>query len=1392
MAKRPDSSQHSFGWEAYFNRGLFANHFLEHRLRDLPEWREADGLEEAFKALQKRYHQHAARFSKKTNEAQTEHDFVQPVLDILWRDKEPGDCYQVQVRIPNIDANRQPDYAFFREAADHEAAAPKVGTMDFWQDVPCLGDAKKWSASLDRDPLAHENPTAQVCNYLYRSRVRWGILTNGRIWRLYEREKSSAGGIYYEANLEEILKQASPDPFKYFYLFFRRCAFLPDATGATFLDKVFRGSVEYATEVGDRLKDSVYDALRLLMHGFVEHAANALDRKDPATLALVHENSLIVLYRLLFLLYAEDRDLLPRKTEPYASYSLYRLQREINQHLRERKTFLAAGRRFWGELTNLCELIDGGFEEGGIPAYNGGLFSALRYPHLAHTAQPEKKRWEIGDRFLAEAIDRLAYERKRWNEPGENDVDYATLEVQHLGSIYEGLLELQPHVAEEPLVRGLGGRQARLQAVRETPNRRPVRGQTPRTVNTGEVYLISDRGERKATGSYYTPKFIVDYIVQNTVGPLAEAAAHAVARLRPKADERIAHLERKRQQFVKKGKQGNLGPVTRDLECIERQIDDEKQHLLEPYLSLRVLDPAMGSGHFLVGVADFLSMAMATDPSLLPAAAAADDPQAFYKRRVVERCLYGVDLNPLAVELAKLSLWLHTVSKDKALSFLDHHLRCGNSLIGARIQENLVNEPPCLDSTGRWLNRDISHPTFAFTRIFKLAHIQSFLDTFRKIAELTGGDVATQHNKDGWYRLMDAHRDKFRTVANCWLAPFFGVRVSAEQYEHGVTTLHDPTAWETLHEEMWLQRAQATARKKSFFHWELEFPEAFFDATGLLPDGEAGFDAVLGNPPYVRVQELLHEDTDYFKTVFTVAHRRIDISILFYERAIALLRNGAVRVGLITTTQFFATEYGKELREMLSRLRIVRIDDLRDLPVFPEAITYSGVFIIQKAPPAPFPYRQFDGLDVRDLPTALVGSGGTTIVTQPGSLSNSTWEFAGTQEANVKARLETGPVIKLQEIADTAYGVLTGCDAVFVGDAESFAGLEKDLLVKIILPRDTDRWLLRSPDATLLYPYLDTENGTVLMPYGTMSKQFPKAAKYLSLHQSKLETRRDSRELFASRGDWHGLVRYSSWEVIKSKKIVTQGIVRHNEFCLDDLGCAFIGKGVSAIIPTTADIYYLLGVLNSSVAAFYLRRICPIKQGGYLTYAISYLNQVPVRKISMVSPTGLRNVELEKAKQMYRRYLSDGDVGAVLERAELHLRQTPEQADIVHDLVAFLAEELVVASKRMLAESTGFLTWLVRKLGVAVDDLTNKTKVREYDRHEFGVLLGVLCQNRRRLSIDPESRAVQESLEREYSKSMEKLAPLKAKIAATDRLIDLIVYRLYGLTKKEIAIVEGN
>lgn len=137
-------------------------------------------------------------------------------------------------------------------------------------------------------------------------------------------------------------------------------------------------------------------------------------------------------------------------------------------------------------------------------------------------------------------------------------------------------------------------------------------------------------------------------------------------------------------------------------------------------------------------------------------------------------------------------------------------------------------------------------------------------------------------------------------------------------------------------------------------------------------------------------------------------------------------------------------------------------------------------------------------------------------------------------------------------------------------------------------------------------------------------------------------------------------------------------------------------------------------------------------------------------------------------------------------------RLKADQSDVVHDLLAFLAEQMIEMNRQKQAEAKGFLTWLERTMGAKVDDLSNKTRVRDYHDHHLDGLLEVLRQNHRKLRADPNARDFQEGVEREFRQSTEKLAPLKERIAATDRLIDRIVYRLYGLTEEEVAVVEGK
>jgi len=1340
----------------YRNQGLFADHFLKDRLPEHTEWQQAEGLDRAFDAILKLYNERTPKFTARTNEPQTERDLIRPILNILWREQSAGDCYQVQVSIPSPEGRRQPDYAFFQTAKEQHDAEARKGTLEYWRDAPALGDAKKWSASLDKQRGIDDNPSAQICNYLYRSHVRWGILTNGRVWRLYEREKSSTGGIFYEVNLEDLLSSHDVEQFKYFYLFFRREAFLPDKTGSTFVEKVFQGSVDYATEVGDRLKESVYDALCMLMNGFFEHSANELDRSNPDTLKLVHENCLIVLYRLLFLLYAEARPLLPRNSEPYASYSLYSLQQEINTHLRAGETYLSTGPRFWGELTSLFGLIDSGSSEADIPAYNGGLFSPSNHPHIAHTPQPNTKRWEIGDRYLAEAVDLLAYERECWNASGERHVDYATLDVQHLGSIYEGLLELQPRIAPEPLVETVKAGKPSFKPESGVPNPRPIHGQPPRMVSEGEIYLATDRGERKATGSYYTPKYIVQYIVENTVGPLTEEAEKQVRAMRPEVDKDIAELKRKRREWEK----SSAPSATKQITDFDRLIEKQKRRLLEPYLSLKILDPAMGSGHFLVGAADFLSLAMATDPHLLPLDEVDnEDPQAFYKRLVVERCLYGVDLNVLAVELAKLSLWLHTVSKDKALSFLDHHLRCGNSLIGARIGDDLTQVPPELDARGRIKKRDASQPILGFSEALIGTHLQHFLDTFRKIMETPTGDAKTERMKDRLYREMDSARDRFRSAANCWLAPYFGVPVSLGQYQRAVRALRSETERQTIAEEKWFNAAQTVAHQKRFFHWELEFPELFFSTHGFKPSEERGFDAVISNPPYIDIKGLERELAKYLFDSYSTMHLRINIFASLLERALKIAQAERGQIGFIIPTAFLTQVSYAPLRQfMLGKCW------LRNLVRLPNELFGSTTGDVKVDTCIVIAHLGGISPDITTSVLIYDNFERTNIIS--GSTASTQFDIA--QQSWLNKEDSTIILVKSEEdkiisqLQDKSLPLNECCEfCLGITPYDKYSGhTEEQIRNKVFHAKSqidsTYKELLKSGDVRR---YLVEWNGEDWIKYGGWLAA-PREQKFFT----------QERILVQQIIDWSSLRIFAGWT--NEELYNTQ-----NQFNL--------------VARKEANLKFILAILNSKLMSYYHRRVfLDVALQRFQKVLIKDAKTFPIRQIEFTTSVDDLTRCIKEGKRFCEYQLSNSDNTNVLEFVERQLVRTPERADVVHDLLVFLADQMIEMSMQKQAEVKGFLTWLKRYIGTEIDSLKNKTKLRAYHEHDFGMLLDVLRQNRRKLEVDPVARDVQEDIDKEFSNSMAKLTPLKARIAATDRLIDQIVYRLYGLTEEEIAIIE--
>jgi hypothetical protein len=403
------------------------------------------------------------------------------------------------------------------------------------------------------------------------------------------------------------------------------------------------------------------------------------------------------------------------------------------------------------------------------------------------------------ERLLARVIDQLS----RATDPQQPDaglfrVDYHDLAIQHLGTIYEGLLELRPRWTAERMLVVSRRVQGRLEE-------RHIRATDPVPtgfLTTGEefppksIYLETDKGERRETGSYYTPDHIVDYIVQNTLGPLCRSLS---------------------EQLQEEITQAQEGEKEAEVERLERDFDRR-------VLGLRVLDPAMGSGHYLLRACQYLAEEIATNPFAkeppLVSGSGDEGTMAYWKRQVVEQCLFGVDMNGLAVELAKLALWLETVAANKPLSFLDHHLRQGNSLIGARL--NRMGAIPGAEPL----------QAGAFAEVIRES-LPGFLQLLESIRQQPSETARQVKEKERLFRRFEQAREPFRQLANLHCSVYAekeGPILTDDQYSAALKLVLNPRKFKNLSEEKWFQEALERAARPDMrcFSWELEFPEVFF------------------------------------------------------------------------------------------------------------------------------------------------------------------------------------------------------------------------------------------------------------------------------------------------------------------------------------------------------------------------------------------------------------------------------------------------------------------------------------------------------------------------------------------------------------------------------------
>lgn len=450
----------------HLNKGLFSNYYLEELLPKEAEFdiplSELEGTLEGIKQVWDK------KYLSSLNEPQLRKHFLDKVFEIL------GWTIDVEPPTPSGEWSKHPDYALFYTREDLKIAQ-KTTREKYFKKSLCIGEAKRWGRPLDKklkeekDPFEIQNPSLQISRYLWLTGVKWGILTDGKYWRLYERETSKRLDIFYEIDLENLIENGSVEDFKYFYLFFRMNGF------PLFLEKVYKSSIDYAQEVGQELKENVYQALKTLAEGFLK--TSAIDLKETH-LKEIHDISLILLYRILFILYAEHRNLLPlEENQLYTdSYSLDAFKKEIARKLDKNVTIATSTYSYWNRLKELFEIINNGNLELGVPPYNGGLFDPEKHKFL------EEHR--VGNFYIAKAIELLCRSKDKAY------IDYGSLEIRHLGSIYEGLLEYKLKIAEEDIVPiKEKGKDLFIPVEKAKKAKKKIKEET--IVRKGNVYLIT-------------------------------------------------------------------------------------------------------------------------------------------------------------------------------------------------------------------------------------------------------------------------------------------------------------------------------------------------------------------------------------------------------------------------------------------------------------------------------------------------------------------------------------------------------------------------------------------------------------------------------------------------------------------------------------------------------------------------------------------------------------------------------------------------------------------------------------------------------------------------------------------------------------------------------------
>lgn len=991
-----------------------------------------------------------------------------------------------------------------------------------------------------------------------------------------------------------------------------------------------------------------------------------------------------LLDRFLFILFAEDRWLVPAN-------SVRKILDEWKQ-LKDLDAVQPLYQRFklyFGYL-NTGRPAAGNKEE--IFAYNGGLFA------------PDA----LLDNLLID--DAVLYE----SSIALSNYDYQTeVDVNILGHIFEHSLteieELERSLASPPT--GGGGREG-----------------------------AKTKTKRKKDGVFYTPRYITKYIVENTIGALCE--------------QKKNELQLQEEDYAPQRKKKNQKQLLEKLETYRAWL-----------LQLTICDPACGSGAFLNQALEFLISEHRHIDELNAKLGGYSIVFSDVEKSILENNLYGVDINEEAVEIARLSLWLRTAQKGRRLSSLNENIKCGNSLIDdpAVAGDKAFNWQKAFPKIFRLKDKQPFHISFVthYSRRnermekYRVPHKEGFWMNEEAELLITGyiKDTVLENNiKVLAYNICGDHVHMMIVAEEAEL-PEIMRKIKGKTSQRFKEHLQVPKEeefhlWAQKYSTTWLytnehyNNAIAYIENNRSKH-ELPICKGLqplvesmltTEAAAYAAEYKGGFDVVIGNPPYVKVQNLKHTEIDWFKANKYVAHKRVDISIMFFELGKKILNKNAF-LSFITSNQFLVAEYGRKAREFILRnFKIERIVAFGDLPIFEDALTYVSIFTLRNSSPDNFFYTRIESIEA--------------------AKSSSYYSFSEISLDNLSSEnwvLDQGPVIELikklekseplKSFAKCNYGIISGNDDVFFFDIEKIqtTNIESQILLPLIRAENCYRYGYSDYEFKILYPFELIDGDTTLMDLDKLKSDFPNTHSYLETNKSLLEQRKDSRTTFENTSNWYSLTRFGQLEKFNQEKIIFPGEQKEPKFGIDQNKSGYSGARVFSItlIDSRIDLRFLLCLLNSKVNAFFIKAKFPLKQGGYYSMSSTFVDKIPIVGIGRDS-----------------------------------------------QLPFVVKADIMLATNKELHELKQKLLQLLQSNFPAVQ--INK-KLEQWPALGFADFLKELNKQKIKLPLPQ-----QEEWMKYFEEQKAKALALQTIIDTTDKEIDAMVYALYGLTNEEIQIVEGN